>query len=494
MNYRTVPEPHLQDLSDRIKYEEFMKEALSGLDAATANMGSIPGGHGWTVKEARDYDAEQDKLLAKLRETGGEMMKLLAMGRGGEGRLRRMLKEKCREVMANSGYKIDPRTRRVNDIVDGPRLSPELNWYLDTDMKFQLEEDLSKEDFSDIPAHLQERARLGSYHTRKFILGDILMSTWRDFDQFYGVNKRPMWLSVLVHNHLTEKFDFTIGDVTSLQIVEITPLLGSFGHRYPTKLLITAKNTKLVEKLVDQYEEVLRKTNNRERRSMLMSATMFLPDECRDYVSRLEARMDQLRRGNDALKKRTAFSLRWGGEHGHPTDIIMKMSVDGSRWEELDTSFTRTNMISNRNNWRGPVDQAKMSNHHKRLLQTYRFNMNDNSARSAIKHLPDLTQDQLKKSNPIVSARGTEEESTTKTPERRVFSFGSGINSANGIATGFSFSFSQQMEPASAYHRPRQAQEHTPSPRQGKGCEDLHLHLHRWLSLQRRRHHGQPGG
>ena len=439
INYRTVPEPHLQELSDRIKYEEFMKEALSSLDANTANRGSIPGGNGWTVKEARDYDAQQDELLAKLRETGGDFMKLLAMGRGGEGRVRRMLKEKCREVMANSGYKIDPRTRRVNDLVDGQRLPPELNWYLDTDMKFQLEEDLSKEDFSEIPAHLQERARLGSYHTRKFILGDILMSTWRDFDTFYGVDKRPMWLSILVNNHLTEKFDFTIGDVTALQILEITPLLGSFGNRYPTKLLVTARNTKLVEKLVDQYEEVLRRTNNKERRSMLMSATMFYPDECRDYISRLEARMNQLRKGNDALKKRTAFSLRWGGEHEYPTDIIMKMSVDGSNWEEIDTSFTRTNLISNRNNWRGPVDQAKMSNHHKRLLQTYRFNMNDTSARSSIKHLPALTQEQMKKSNPFVAAKNDVEVSATKTPERRVFSFGSGINSANGISTSFNF-------------------------------------------------------
>ena len=159
-------------------------------------------------------------------------------------------------------------------------------------MKFQLEEDLAREDFSDVPAHLQERARLGSYHTRKFILGDIVMNTWRDFDQFYGVGKRPMWLSILVNNHLTDKFEFTAGDVSALQIVEIMPLLGAFGSCYPTKLMITARNTKMVEKLVMEYEDVLKTTNNKERRTMQKSATVFLPNECRDYVSRLEPRMD----------------------------------------------------------------------------------------------------------------------------------------------------------------------------------------------------------
>ena len=81
-----------------------------------------------------------------------------------------------------------------------------------------------------------------------------------------------------------------------------------------------------------------------------------------------------------------------------------------------------------------------MGNHHKRLLQTYRYNMNDTNARANIKHLPELTQEQIKKSNPLMTTGEVGGRSTSHTPDqRRVYSFGSGINSANGISTSFNF-------------------------------------------------------
>ena len=99
-------------------------------------------------------------------------------------------------------------------------------------------------------------------------------------------------------------------------IIEITPLLGSFGARYPHSLIITVKNADIAEKLVQKHAELVRKTTKRERSRLFKKFLYFLPDETKDRVTRLDARQDQLRKSNEIKgHKKTNFFYRWSSDN-----------------------------------------------------------------------------------------------------------------------------------------------------------------------------------
>ena len=133
----TMPAPHLDDLTEFLKNDEAMRKKLRGLGMEQPKKVR---GHKPTKEEEAAYHEREKLLLSKLSETNTNMVKMLEMGKGGEGRVNRLIKQKFREISKEHGYPINPRTRRVQDLVDGDHLSElSLNWHLNTTLKRDFE-------------------------------------------------------------------------------------------------------------------------------------------------------------------------------------------------------------------------------------------------------------------------------------------------------------------------------------------------------------------
>ena len=289
INYSKMPTPHLDDLIEHLKADEALRTHLKGLGTATPSV--KPGGKIPTATEVKDYEEKEKLLLHKLSEKSHQMVNALEQGKGGEGKLTKIFKSQLREIQKEQGYQVNPRTRRVADYVDGDYLSDaNLNWYLDTTAKEAFEEDILSWEFDTEDEVELAKQMMIRYHKHKCVVGDFSLGDWRDMDRAYGLEARPAYLPTLVHNHLEDKMGLSQEEVEALGIIEITPLLGSFGARYPHSLIITVKNADIAEKLVQKHAELVRKTTKRERSRLFKKFLYFLPDETKDRVTRLDAR------------------------------------------------------------------------------------------------------------------------------------------------------------------------------------------------------------
>ena len=342
----TMPTPHLEDLSNFLKNDEALKKKLKGLGMEQPKK---VGGHKPTAEEEAAYQEREKLLLSKLSETNSNMIKMLEMGKGGEGRVNKLIKQKFRELSREHGYPINPRTRRVQDLVDGDHLSDlNLNWHLNTKRKGEFEDYLATREaslgrFNDDDGAMS-RALLVTYHAHKIMLGDFTMADWREYDTAYGIEARPAYLPILVTNHLEANAGMTLGEIKDLGIVEITPLLPTFSARFPHLLVLTVQNAELARKMVDRHRETIRTTTNKERKKNFYKCQYYLPDETTDRVKRLEVRQDQLRKSNEYKGiKRTNFSYTWDLSR---MDLQMDTTADDSAWTTVDTSSTRSPLIS----------------------------------------------------------------------------------------------------------------------------------------------------
>ena len=390
----SMPAPHLDDLSEFLKNEEDLRKKLKGLGMEQPKK---VGGHKPTQEEEDAYRERENQLLIKLSETNTNMVKMLELGKGGEGRVNRLIKKKFREISKENGYPVNPRTRRVQDLVDGDHLSDlHLNWHLNTKRKEIFERQLAAKEeefeaFRDDEGAMA-RALLVNYHTHKILVGDFTMAEWREYDSAYGVEARPVYLPTLVTNHL-EANGMTMGEINNLGIVEITPLLPSFSARYPHQLVLTVLNSDVARKMVDKHRDTIRKTTNKERKQLFYKCQFYLPDETTDRVKRLEVRQDHLRKSNDYRGyKRTNFSYVWDVVN---MDLQMDMTVDNSEWTAVDTSSTKSPLISTKNEWRGKIENIRMSNHHLRMLMQFRYSVTGRTTSGKKRQLKPLTDEQF---------------------------------------------------------------------------------------------------
>lgn len=413
--YKKMPTPHIADLLERIRQDDMLAKTLKGINkpAATVKVG----GKKATEEEMKIHEERQRELLEKLSKTGGEFYALLQKGKGAEGRLARWLRSKCRDAMKDSSYPVDPASRRVVDFVDGDRISPELNWFLDTEEKELFEKDLMDNDFTDIPPDSLSVAELILYHQHKMVIGNILMSDWREFDNWYGLEQRPAWVKILLAQILEEKFGISPGEFTQLRVVEITPMLNQFDRRFPHTLVVTVRNKSIAKTIVEKYNDKLKTMTNRERKELRARATYFLPDEMRDWVLKSEQMMLQLRKANTIQgRKKTNFCYRFGGVNGI-TELSLQMSVDNGEWEKVDTSRIKTHLISNKNRYRGDPHTAPMAVHHRRQLLQYRSNLDDPSNAGSRRKKPrELTEEDIRKAMavPMAVKKAAETDSADK--------------------------------------------------------------------------------
>ena len=390
----TMPAPHLDDLSEFLKNEEDLRKKLKGLGVEQPKK---VGGHKPTQEEEDEYRERENQLLIKLSETNTNMVKMLEMGKGGEGRMNRIIKQKFREISKEHGYPINPRTRRVQDLVDGDHLSDlHLNWHLNTKLKETFERLLVEKEEEFVAFRDEDgamaKALLVNYHTHKIIVGDFTMAEWREYDAAYGIEARPVYLPTMVTNHL-EANGMTLGEIKELGIIEITPLLSSFSARYPHQLVLTVLSNEVARKMVDKHRETIKTTTNKERKQLFYKCQFYLPDETTDRVKRLEARQDQLRKSNEYRGyKRTNFSYVWDTEN---MDLQMEMTVDGSEWAAVDTSSTKSPLISTKNEWRGKLENMRMSNHHLRMLMQFRYSVTGRTSTGKKRQLKPLTDEQF---------------------------------------------------------------------------------------------------
>ena len=394
--WKKMPTPYIQDLIEKIHTDEMLTAALSGIDKNPPPV--KVGGKKASPQEMEVFKERQRELLLKLSETGGEFYALLQKGKGGEGRLSRWLKSKCRDIMKDNSYQINPASRRLVDFVDGELISPELNWFLDTNEKDGFENDLMNYDMSSIPADKLDVAELILYHQHKLVVGQFLMSDWREFDNWYGLQCRPAWIKLLLAQILEEKFGVTNGDFTELGVIEITPMLNQFCARFPHTLVVTVRNRALAKVLVEKYNEKLKQKTSKERKELKLRCTYFLPDEMRDWVLKSEQKMVQLRKANTIQgRRKTNFCYRYGGVEGL-TELNLYMSTDNAEFEKVDTSMIKTPYISNKNKYRGDPHSAPMALHHKRQLLQYRSNLDDPSNANSRRRKPkELTEEEINK-------------------------------------------------------------------------------------------------
>ena len=73
-----------------------MRTHLKGLGQAAPT--STPGGKKPTATEVHDYEEKEKHLLNKLSEKSHQMVKALESGKGGEGKLNKILKTQLREI------------------------------------------------------------------------------------------------------------------------------------------------------------------------------------------------------------------------------------------------------------------------------------------------------------------------------------------------------------------------------------------------------------
>ena len=264
----TMPTPHLEDLSNFLKNDEALKKKLKGLGMEQPKK---VGGHKPTAEEEAAYQEREKLLLSKLSETNSNMIKMLEMGKGGESRVNKLIKQKFREISREHGYPINPRTRRVQDLVDGDHLSEVgLNWHLNTVKKQEFEAYLAArerqlERFKNDDGEMA-KALLVTYHVHKIVLGDFTMADWREYDSAYGIDARPAYMPIMVTNHLEANAGLTLGEIKLLGIVEITPLLSNFSARFPHMLVLTVLNADMARKMVDKHRDTIRITTNKERK------------------------------------------------------------------------------------------------------------------------------------------------------------------------------------------------------------------------------------
>ncbi len=400
----SMPTPHLDDLTAFLKKNEGLQKRLRGLGQEQPKK---VGGVKPTKEQEAEYKRREDLLLNKLSETNTNMVKMLEQGRGGEGRVNRLIKQKFREISRDQGYPVNPRTRRVHDVVDGDTLCDiNLNWHLNTKNKEIFEKHLRERDLSAWSEDGDRaRALLVTYHVHKITLGDFTMPEWREYDTMYGLDARPVYLPILVENHLEAKAGLTLGQIKKLGIIEITPQLSGFSARFPHTLVLTVLNAELAEELVNKHRDTIRITTTKERKKAFYRLQYYLPDETQDRVKRLEARQEQLRKSNEFKGlKRTNFSYTWDTER---MDLQMDMSVDDGPWTKVDTSSTRSPLISTRNEWRGKIDNLRMSNHHLRMLMQFRYSATGRTATGKRKQLQPLTDEQFAAAS--ISAERAEE-------------------------------------------------------------------------------------
>lgn len=401
-DYKSLPTPHLSELVERFKKDELLGAALKGL--YTSEPDKRPGGIRPTKAEKAVYEERQKELLMKIGQTGSQFYELLEKGRGAEGRLTKWLRSTCRDVMAKEGYTVNPSTRRLKDWVEGNRLNPNMNWFINYTKKEELDKKLQGINYDDIDSSLREQAALINLYKHKILVGEFPMSEWKEYDSWYGVEQRPAYLNILLQNHLSEKFDIPSGEYEKLGVIEISPMAHSFGARFPHKLVVTMLNTDAIKFLVDKHEEHMRTVSSKDRRDDFASISHFFPDEMRDHISRLEARQGQLRRGNEARgPRKTTFSLRYG-----ETNLIMKMSVDSGDWVEQDTTFTKTPLISHRNGWRGRLEDSKLPNHYVRMLASHRYNRDNGNTGRKKRNMRPLTEEDYTLANLAGSNAGME--------------------------------------------------------------------------------------
>merc|ERR1711894_542333 len=86
-------------------------------------------------------------------------------------------------------------------------------------------------------------------------------------------------------------------------------------------------------------------------------------------------------------------------------DLQMDTTADDSAWTTVDTSSTKSPLISTKNEWRGKLENARMSNHHLRMLMQYRYSVTGRTVTGKRRQLQPLTEEQFEAASIPLEAR-----------------------------------------------------------------------------------------